>query len=209
MVGVIEDGKYAFLAEAPTPALFLPILQVKNSSTVLLIRSLRPSSEMVPAVRQAVNEFDPSIPIFGVRGWAEALAVALFPARAATIALGIFGLLALMLALTGVFGLASYTVSKRLRELGVRVALGAHRPDLMRAALGRTALLLIVGSAAGLLLGIGATRLLAMIVYQASALDPIVLLGVLATMTFVGIVSASVPARRALTVNPANLLRED
>jgi len=209
VVGVVEDGKYAFLAEAPTPALFLPILQVKNSSTVLLIRSLRPGTEMVPAVRQAVNEFDPSIPIFGVRSWAEALAIALFPARAATIALGIFGVLALMLALTGVFGLASYTVSKRLRELGIRVALGAHRPDVMRAALGRTALLLTVGSAAGLLLGIVATRVLAMIVYQASALDPVVLLGVLAIMTLVGIVSASVPATRAVTVNPAKLLREN
>ena len=164
---------------------------------------------MVPAVRQVVNEFDPSIPVFGVRSWDEALAIALFPARAATVALGIFGILALMLAITGVFGLASYTVSKRLRELGIRVALGAHTQDVMRAALGRTVLLLIVGSAAGLLLGIAATHLLAMVVYRANALDPLVLLGVLATMTLVGIVSSSLPARRALTVNPSKLLREE
>jgi len=189
VVGVVEDGKYAFLAEAPTPALFLPILQVKNSSTVLLVRSRRPASEMVSAVREVVNEFDPSIPVFGVRSWADALAIALFPARAATVALGIFGILALMLAITGVSGLASYTVSKRLRELGIRVALGAHTQDVMRAALGRTVLLLIVGSAAGLFLGIMATRVLAMIVYQASALDPMVLLSVLATMALVGIIS--------------------
>jgi len=209
VIGVVEDGKYAFLAEEPTPALFFPILQVKNSSTVLLVRSPRPASEMVPAVRQVVNEFDPSIPVFGVRSWDEALAIALFPARAATVALGIFGILALMLAITGVFGLASYTVSKRLRELGIRVALGAHTQDVMRAALGRTVLLLIVGSAAGLLLGIAATHLLAMVVYRANALDPLVLLGVLATMTLVGIVSSSLPARRALTVNPSKLLREE
>ena len=209
VIGVVEDGKYAFLAEEPAPALFFPILQQKNSSTVLLVRSPRPASEMVPAVREVINEFDPSIPVFGVRGWSEALAIALFPARAATIALGIFGLLALMLAITGVFGMASYTVSKRLRELGIRVALGAHTQDVMRAALGRTAVLLIVGSAAGLLLGIAATRLLSLVVYRANALDPLVLLGVLATMTLVGIVSASLPARRALTVNPSKLLREE
>ena len=209
VVGVVEDGKYAFLAEEPAPALFFPILQQKNSSTVLLVRSPRPASEMVPAVREAIHEFDPSIPVFGVRSWTEALAIALFPARAATIALGIFGLLALMLAITGVFGMASYTVSKRLREWGIRVALGAHSQDVMRAALGRTAVLMIVGSAAGLLLGIAATRLLSMVVYRANALDPLVLLGVLATMTLVGIVSASLPARRALTVNPSRLLREE
>ena len=209
VVGVVEDGKYVFLAEAPTPAIFFPILQVKNSSTVLMVRSPRPPLEMVPAVRRAVNEFDPSIPVFGVRSWSEALAIALFPARAATIALGIFGVLALMLAITGVFGLASYTVSKRLREFGIRVALGAHVPDVMHAALGRTALLLIVGSAAGLLLGIAATRLLAMVVYQASALDPVVLVGVLATMAVVGVASVALPAKRALAVNPAKLLREE
>jgi predicted permease len=209
VVGVIEDGKYAFLAEEPSPALFFPILQVKNSSTVLLVRSPRPSSEMVPAVREVINQFDPSIPVFGVRSWSDALAIALFPARAATIALGIFGILALMLAVTGVFGVASYTVSKRLRELGIRVALGAHTQDVMRAALGRTVVLLVVGSVAGLLLGIAATRLLAMVVYKANALDPLVLLGVMVTMTLVGIVSASLPARRALTVNPSKLLREN
>jgi predicted permease len=209
VVGVVEDGKYAFIAEAPSPALFFPILQVKNSSTVLLVRSPRPSLEMVPAVRRAIDEFDPTIPVFGVRSWTDALAIALFPARAATIALGIFGLLALMLAITGVFGLASYTVSSRLHELGIRVALGAHMSDVMRAALGRTALLLMIGSAAGLLLGMAASRVLAMIVYQASALDPLVLVGVLATMALVGIASASLPARRALAIDPAKLLRED
>lgn len=209
IVGVVEDGKYVFLAEDQAPVLFLPALQKRNSSTVLLVRSSRAPSEMIPAVRREISDFDASIPVFGVGSWPDALGIALFPARAATIALGGFGVLALMLAITGVFGLASYTVSKRLRELGIRVALGAPTQEVIRAALGRTALLLIVGSSAGLLLGIAASRLLAMIVYQASALDPVVLLGVLATMVFVGIIAASLPARRALAVDPATLLREE
>ena len=100
-------------------------------------------------------------------------------------------------------------MSKRLRELGIRVALGASSREVMRAALGRTTLLLVVGSCVGLLLGIAASRLLAMIVYQATALDPLVLLGVLATMGLVGVISASLPARRALTINPVKLLRDE
>ena len=209
IIGVVEDGKYVFMAEDESPTLFYPTLQQKNSSTVLLVRSERNPAEIVPALRAAISNFDSSIPVFSVTTWPDALGIALFPARAATIALGIFGILALMLAITGVFGLASYTVSKRLRELGIRVALGAPSREVMRAALGRTTLLLVVGSSVGLLLGIAASRLLAMIVYQATALDPVVLLGVLATMALVGMVSASLPARRALTLNPVKLLRDE
>ena len=185
------------------------VLQKKNSSTVLLLRSERNPAEMVPALRAVIRNFDNSVPVFNVTSWPDALGITLFPARAATIALGIFGILALMLAITGVFGLASYTVSKRLRELGIRAALGAPSHEVMRAALGRTTLLLVVGSSVGLLLGIAASRLLAMIVYQATALDPLVLLGVLVTMSLVGVISASLPARRALTINPVKLLREE
>jgi ABC-type antimicrobial peptide transport system permease subunit len=209
IIGVVEEGKYVFLAEDASPTIFFSTLQKKNSSTVLLLRSERNPAEMVPALRAVISNFDNSIPVFNVTSWPDALGIALFPARAATIALGIFGILALMLAITGVFGLASYTVSKRLRELGIRVALGAPSHEVMRAALGRTTLLLVVGSSVGLLLGIAASRLLAMIVYQATALDPLVLLGVLVTMSLVGVISASLPARRALTINPVKLLREE
>jgi ABC-type antimicrobial peptide transport system permease subunit len=133
----------------------------------------------------------------------------MFPAIAATVALSVFGALAILLAITGLFGLASYTVSKRLHELGIRVALGAQQIQVLRAALARTVLLLSVGSVAGLVLGIGASRLLASIVYHASANDPLVLLGVLVTMLVVGLVSASLPARRALAIHPMELLREE
>ena len=209
IIGVVEDGKYVFLAEDASPTIFFSALQKKNSSTVLVVRSERNPAEMVPAVRTAVSNFDRNIPVFGVSSWPDALGIALFPARAATIALGVFGILALMLAITGVFGLASYTVSKRMRELGIRAALGAPSREIMRAALGRTTLLLAGGSCVGLLLGIAAGRLLAMIVYQATALDPVVLLGVLATMAVVGAISASLPARRAMTINPVKLLRDE
>jgi ABC-type antimicrobial peptide transport system permease subunit len=119
------------------------------------------------------------------------------------------GLLAAMLAVTGIFGMAAYSVSKHLRELGIRVALGARRTQLMRSALGRPLLLLLSGSCAGLLLGVLASRLLASLVYQATPRDPLVLLGAVLAMTLVGLVATWIPASRALAVNPAELLREE
>jgi ABC-type antimicrobial peptide transport system permease subunit len=127
----------------------------------------------------------------------------------ATIALGVLGVMGAMLSITGIFGLAAYTVSKRLRELGIRVALGAERVQVLKAALGRPFKLLAFGSAAGLVLGLLATRLLALIVYQATPRDPVVLLGVVLAMLLMGLAAASIPARRALAIDPARLLREE
>jgi ABC-type antimicrobial peptide transport system permease subunit len=114
-----------------------------------------------------------------------------------------------MLAFTGIFGMAAYSVSKRLRELGIRIALGAQRKQVLAAALGPVLRLLAAGSAVGLLLGIAATRLLSYIVYQASPRDPLVLAGVVFTMLFLGLVAAWIPAQRALAADPLILLRED
>jgi ABC-type antimicrobial peptide transport system permease subunit len=134
---------------------------------------------------------------------------ALFAARVATVALGVLGLLGALLAVTGIFGMASYVVSKRLRELGIRVALGASQRQILRASLGRAFRLLAIGSAAGLLLGVLATRVLSFIVYQATPKDPLVLVGVTVTMLFLGLIAAWIPARRALAVDPLILLREE
>jgi ABC-type antimicrobial peptide transport system permease subunit len=119
------------------------------------------------------------------------------------------GAMGAMLAITGVFGMAAYSVSKRLRELGIRVALGAQRKEVLQAALGRAFKLLAYGSAAGLLLGILATRVLAFIVYQATPRDPLVLAGVVLAMALLGLVATWIPARRALSVDPMILLREE
>jgi len=114
-----------------------------------------------------------------------------------------------MLSITGIFALASYTVSRRMRELGIRMALGAQNRHVLHAALGRAVRLLGIGSIAGLALGFAAIRVLAGIVYGATASDPLVILGVVATMAGIGPVSAAWPARRALSAEPAMLLREE
>jgi ABC-type antimicrobial peptide transport system permease subunit len=127
----------------------------------------------------------------------------------ATVALGVLGLLGAMLAATGLFGMASYTVSKRLRELGIRIALGAQRRQVLRAALGRAFVILSAGSLTGLAAGLLATKVLSYIVYQAAPKDPLVLGGVILTMLALGLVAAWMPARRALAVDPMILLREE
>jgi predicted permease len=208
IVGLVADGKYTTMTEDPAPALFLPILQNANSDTVLLVRSRRAFADLAPEIRHAIAGVDPALPVFTLSSWSDILGVVLFPARAATVALGSLGALALMLALTGVFGLASYTVAKRMHELGIRVALGAQRRDVLATALGRATVLLGFGSLAGLLLEVAVRRVLASIVYQASSSDAAVPLAAIATMGLVGLLATALPARRALRVNIASLLRD-
>lgn len=209
IVGVVANGRYETLTEDPQPAIFWPIAQSPDSDTVLLVRSARPISEMIPALRHAIARVDPALPVFTLTTWQGSLSLITLPTRAATIALGILGTLAAMLAITGIFGMASYTVSRRMRELGIRVALGAQNRHVLSAALGRTAWLLGIGSGAGLAMGFLAGKILASIVYQATASDPLVIFAVAATMIFIGLLSAAWPARRALHAEPAHLLRSE
>jgi len=136
------------------------------------------------------------------------LALSFFPIQVATVALGIFGAFGLLLSVAGTFGLASYTVSKRLRELSIRVALGAQAKQILSAALGRMLILLGSGSVVGIVLGLAASRLLSAIVYQASVQDPFVLAAVALTTMLTASLSVAGPVRRVLHVDPANLLRE-
>lgn len=133
----------------------------------------------------------------------------LLPARAATVALGVMGLLASMLAVTGIFGMAAYSVSRRMKELGIRMALGARRTQVMIAAVGRPIVLLGVGSVVGLLTGAFASHLLGQIVYQANPRDPVVLAGAVLAMALLGVAASAIPARRALAVDPSKLMREE
>ena len=208
VVGVVEDGKYETLTEDAKPAMFYSFLQQTSNNVHIVVRSHRDPQEIAAALQKSMRALDPGLP-FEIKTWNSELDSALFAARVATVALGVLGLLGAMLAITGIFGMASYAVSKRMRELGIRVALGANQRKVLGAALGRAFRLLAIGSAAGMILGILATRVLSYIVYQATPGDPIVLGGVIVTMFVVGLVAAWIPARRALAADPAILLREE
>lgn len=208
VVGMVEDGKYKTLSEDPQPAMFFPILQSPSSSNFLIIRFNHDANQMTAAVGQTLRGLNLGVP-FAINTWTRQLDSALFAARAASIALGVLGALGAMLAVTGIFGMAAYSVSKRLRELGIRIALGAGRGEVLNAALGRAFRLLAFGSAAGLLMGLAATKVLSHIVYQATPRDPLVLAGVLLFMLLVGLLATWIPARRALAADPLALLREE
>jgi predicted permease len=208
VIGVVEDGKYETLTENTQSATFYSFLQQPSSGTWITVRSGRDPQEIAAALHRSMRNLDPALPL-DIKTWNNELDWALFVARVATVALGVLGLLGAMLAITGIFGMASYTVSKRLREFGIRVALGANQRNVLNAALGRAFRLVAIGSVAGMILGVLATRVLSSIVYQATPKDPIVLGGVILTMMAVGMVAALIPARRALTVDPMILLREE
>jgi predicted permease len=208
VVGVTEDGKYGSLTEDPQAAMFLPILQWPSNSQWMVVRSSRDPQQLGPAIRGTLHQLDAGLPVNIERRYDE-VATVLFPSQMATVALGVMGVMAAMLAVTGIFGMAAYSVSKRLRELGVRVALGAQRREVLKAALGRPIKLLTLGSLAGLLLGILASQVLAFIVYQATPRDPLVLAGVVLAMALLGLLATWIPARRALSIDPVILLREE
>jgi predicted permease len=208
VVGVVEDGKYQNITQDPQPAMFLPSMQSPASAFFLVVRSHRDPQQLAAAMRTKLHQLDSGLPV-DPKTWNDLLSVVLFPSRVATMSLGVMGMMGAMLSVTGIFGMAAYSVSKRLRELGIRVALGAQRTQVLQAVLGRTVKLLAVGSAIGLLLGILASRLLAYIVYQATPRDPLVLSGVVLAMALLGLVATWIPAQRALSVDPMMLLREE
>jgi predicted permease len=208
VVGIAEDGKYDSLTEDPRSAMFLPALQWPASESRLIVRSNRDPEQLAPAIRSTLRGLDASLPLT-ISTWDKELDLPFFGARMATKSLGVLGVMGAMLAVTGIFGMAAYSVSKRMRELGIRIALGAQRTGVLRAALGRAFKLLALGSAAGLVLGILASRVLALVVYQATPRDPLVLVGVVLAMSLLGLVATWIPARRALSVDPLILLREE
>ena len=173
-----------------------------------MVRSDRDPRQLSEAIRGTLRDLDAGLPL-DIQTWTQEMDGALFASHVATVSLGVLGVMGAMLSITGIFGMAAYSVSKRLKELGIRLALGAQPKEVLQAALGRAIKLLAIGSAAGLVLGILATRVLASIVYQATPRDPLVLGGVVLAMAWLGLMATWIPAQRALSVDPLILLREE
>jgi ABC-type lipoprotein release transport system permease subunit len=209
IVGVVEDGKYQTLTEAPKLAYFMPLLQLYSPTISVIARSTRDPEELAGEMREAIAKLDPQLPVYGVGSLRQMLGFVYLPMHAAAIALGAFGLLAIMLSVTGIYGLTAYTVSRRTREIGIRMAIGARPGQVLRLIFGRTGVLVACGAAIGLGLGAAGAKLLASIVYQASARDPVVLIAGVLLIAFIGLVAAYGPARRALGIDPVEALRAD
>jgi predicted permease len=208
VVGVTEDGKYHAIQDPPQPVVYLPLPQNEQANTVFIVRSDRAQNEMAAAIERTLSGFEPNAQIT-VRGWPDVMEGPLFPGRAAATTLGVMGLLAAVVAVTGIFGMAAYNVSHRMKELGIRVALGARTKHVMSVAVGRPIVLLGFGSLVGLLIGVFASPLLGQIVYQANPSDPVVVIGAVLTMALLGLAASAIPALRALAVDPSKLMREE
>jgi predicted permease len=208
VVGVTEDGKYHSIQDPPEPAVYLPLPQNEKTHNVFVVRSSRAQNELAPAIERTLSGLEPNAQIT-VQSWPDMIEGALFPARVAAATLGVMGLLAAMVAVTGIFGMAAYNVSRRMKELGIRVALGARTKHVLSAAVGRPVVLLGIGASVGLLIGVFASQLLGQFVYQPNPTDPVVLGGAVLTMALLGLAASAIPALRALGVDPTKLMREE
>ncbi len=209
VVGVVEDGKYRGVSDDSWPAQFRPILQRYNGTTYLLARTARPADAVAREMEGAVRALDRNLPVYSVGPLENLLDLAYLQARAAAWCLSAFGILAVMLAVTGIYGLSAYTVSRRVREIGIRVAIGARPSQVLRALLGRMAAILSAGALAGIAGGVVSSTVIAHVVQQASPADPTVLAAVTSTMFAVALASCWAPARRAISADPLKSLRSD
>jgi len=209
VVGIVEDGKYGSLTESQQPAVFWSILQAYNAATTLELKSSLSATQMIGEVRQAIARLDPQLPLYGVGSLTQMLGFAFFPTSAAAIALSAFGILAVMLAATGIHGLVAYAVSRRTQEIGIRMAVGARPVQVLRLVLGKTAALLVFGSLVGLAMALAVGKVISSIVYETQPRDPFVMVTTWIAIAFLGLFASWAPARRAMRVDPLVALRHD
>jgi predicted permease len=209
IAGVVEDGKYRSLGETPSPTIFESMEQFWTPGQTLVARSPLAEAETARLLRRAVQELDPSLTVFSDGSLTSALGLALFPAKLVAVVLASFGLLAVVLAATGVYGIMAYAVSRRTREIGIRMALGAAPSEVARVVLARTAKLLAVGITIGFAIAFASGKFFSQILYGVSAHDPLTYLYAIALMAAVAFVACWVPARRAIQVDPLTALRAE
>jgi predicted permease len=209
IVGVVETGKYFSLSESHEPAVWDSLDQDYSPLTAVVARSRLPEQETLRLLRKAVLDLDPGISFYQASTFEDHLRLPLFPARLAASALGSFGVLALLLAAVGIYGLMAYAVARRTREFGIRAALGARPADLLESVLKRAAVLLGCGIAAGAAGAALAGPLYGAILYNVNPRDPLTLALAAVLIVLVGLSACALPAWRALRIDPVVALRED
>ncbi len=208
IIGVVPDGKYNTLGEEPKAVVYRP-LRYFDSTFVLVARTEGDPRAVLATLRREVQQLDPTLPIYDVKTLTEHMNIPLFPAKMAAGVLACFGALALMLAAVGIYGVMSYVVAGRTREIGLRMALGAQSADILRLIMRQGMLLAVIGTAIGLTIGFGGTRLLKTLLYGVSASDPITFAAVTLLLGSVALLACWLPAHRATRVDPMIALRSE
>jgi len=209
IVGVVQTGKYFNIAEDPRPFVWTPMSQDYQSNGILTVRTDGNPDALLGAVRKQVQTIDPNLPLYDVKTLTEHMRFALFPPRIAATVLGVFGLVALLLSAIGIYGITSYTVAQRTHELGIRLALGAQRSDVLKLVLRHGFKLTMIGAALGLGGAYLATRAITSVLYGVSATDPFTFVFVSSLLIGVALVASYVPSRRATKVDPLIALRSE
>jgi predicted permease len=208
IVGVVKASNYTTLGEAPQPCLYLPLRQSPGGSANLYVRSAGDPSLLLAAVQRGIKEVDPSVQVTDVRTGAKLVNQVLWNARIVLGMLGIFGLLALALASVGLYGILAYSVSSRQREIGVRMALGASRFDVLRLVLRQGMALVAIGVSLGLAISLVIGRAFSGMLFGLSPADPLSLLGASAVLLLVAALACYLPALAASRMDPMQALRE-
>jgi len=206
VIGVVEDGKYAGLNEDPKPYVVRPLWQSYSGSTIVIVRAAADAQKLIASIRDEVRQLDPNLPVAS-RTFVERMSLPMLPARIAAWVLGVFGMLALALVAIGLYGVMSYAVSKRTREIGIRMALGAQRADVMRLVIGQGLTLVLIGMSIGLVAAIALTQSMKALLFGVSATDPLTYAGVGLLLAGVALLACYLPSRRAAQVDPMIALR--
>ena len=207
IVGVVRDSKFKKLDEAAEPFLFFPFAQHWRSNVNLVVRTSRDPASLGPAIREAVRAIDPNLPMPAVTTLQQATRVVLLPQRVAVAVTGVLGILGLLLAAVGIYGVLSFSAAQRSSEIGIRVALGAVRRDVLRLVVGEGMRLVGVGMAIGLALALLATQALKPFLFGVSPFDPVTIVAIGGTLASVALLASYLPARRAASADPAISLR--
>jgi putative ABC transport system permease protein len=208
VVGVVGDVRFGSLDSAATPDVYLSYFQSPRGRMMLMLRTAGDAKSFVAPSRRLVHELLPTSPVYEVMTMQERVADAMRYARFSTVILALFGLVALALATMGTYGVISFGVAQRTREIGIRVALGASRNELLRMIVSRGLVLALVGGVIGLGAALAATRVLRSLLFEVVPTDPLTFSAILAVLMLAVLVASWIPARRAATIHPSEALRE-
>jgi predicted permease len=207
IIGVVGDVHQLGLDTTPEPTVYWPHPELVMSGMTILVRTANDPLSIASAARSALQQLDPELPLAGVATMDQLLADSLSRSRFTMLLLGIFSAVALVLAAVGIYGLIAYSVTQRTQELGIRIALGAQRRDVLRLVLTQGTRLTLLGVALGILAALALSRLLATLLFGVSATDPLTIAAVAGLLAFVALLACFIPARRATRVDPIIALR--
>jgi macrolide transport system ATP-binding/permease protein len=207
IVGIAHAGRYFNIAEDPRSFIWTPIFQSYSNSGILVVRTHGDPESMIAPIRNELRTLDPNLPIFEVKTLTDHLRLAFFPSRVAASVLGAFGIVALLLAAMGIYGVTSYAVAQRTHEIGIRMALGAQLADVLKLILNHGVRLILIGVGLGLAGAYLVTRAITSLLYGVSATDPLTFILVSLMLAAVALIACYIPARRATKVDPLVALR--